>query len=58
MCDLDDGDLQHGGAVDTHLRSRYFYWLEALSLLGSMSEGVLPILKLDGLLLASIISSL
>ena len=49
--DLDRGDdPQHGDKIDRFLRRKYLYWLEALSLLGNMSEGVLSILKLDGLL--------
>ena len=55
LCDSDHGgDLQQGGIVDKFLRSKYLYWLEALSLLGSMSEGVHSILNLDSLLLVSI----
>ena len=55
LYDSDRGDdLQHGGIVDMFLRRKYLYWLEALSLLGNMSEGALSILKLDGLLLVSI----
>ena len=48
------GGLQQGGKVDKFLRLKYLYWLEALSLLGNMSEGVLSILKLERLLLVSI----
>ncbi|KAH0536101.1 hypothetical protein FGG08_006987, partial [Glutinoglossum americanum] len=44
------GDLQDGSTVDEFLRKKYLYWLEALSLLGSMSEGVLSMIKLEGLL--------
>ncbi|KAL1889912.1 hypothetical protein Sste5346_008639 [Sporothrix stenoceras] len=43
-------DLQEGGTVDSFLRKKYIYWLEALSLLRSMSEGVLAIEKLKNLL--------
>jgi hypothetical protein len=46
-------DLQDGGSVDKFLRRSYLYWLEALSLLKSMSEGVLSIVKLSGLLTVS-----
>ena len=46
-------DLQDGGAVDKFLRQKYIYWLEALSLLRSMSEGVLLMAKLEGLLQVS-----
>ena len=55
LYDSDHGDdLQHGGKVDRFLRRKFLYWLEALSLLGNMSEGVFAILKLDGLLLVGI----
>jgi hypothetical protein len=47
-------DLQDGGAVDTFLRKKYLYWLEALSLLKSMSQGVLSMAKLEGLLQVSL----
>jgi hypothetical protein len=44
------GDLQDGGPVDRFLRQSYLHWVEALSLLKSMSEGTLSMAKLDGLL--------
>ena len=47
-------DLQDGGVVDEFLRQKYIYWLEALSLLRSMSEGVLSIAKLEALLQVSL----
>ena len=43
-------DLQDGGAVDSFLRKKYLYWLEALSLCKSMSEGVLSMAKLEALI--------
>jgi hypothetical protein len=43
-------DLQNGGAVDVFVRKKYLYWLEALSLYRSMSEGVLSIAKLEALI--------
>jgi hypothetical protein len=43
-------DLQGGGAVDVFVRKKYLYWLEALSLCRSMSEGVLLIAKLEALI--------
>jgi len=43
-------DLQDGGAVDKFLRLNYLYWLEALSLLRSVPEGVLSMIKLQDLL--------
>ena len=42
-------DLQDGGAVDEFLRKKYLYWLEALSLCGSMSDGVVSMVKLEAL---------
>jgi hypothetical protein len=47
-------DLEDGGALDEFLRKKYLYWLEALSLLRGMSEGVLSMIKLEDLLLVSI----
>ena len=43
-------DLQDGGMVDVFIRQKYLYWLEALSLCRSMSEGVLSIAKLEALI--------
>ena len=43
-------DLQDDGPVDKFLRQRYLYWLEALSLCRSMSEGVVSIAKLEAFL--------
>ncbi|KAK5661879.1 hypothetical protein OQA88_9987 [Cercophora sp. LCS_1] len=37
-------------AIQTFLEQKYLYWLEALSLLRAMSEGVIAIRQLDGLL--------
>lgn len=45
--------LEKGGDVDTFLQHKYLNWLEALSILGSVSEGVAAILKLDDLLQVS-----
>ena len=42
-------DLQSGGSVDKFLRRSYLYWLEALSLCKSMSEGVVSMAKLEAL---------
>jgi len=36
--------------IDTFLREKYLYWLEALSLLKNVSEGVTSMLGLDRLL--------
>jgi hypothetical protein len=42
-------DLQDGGIVDVFIRKKYLYWLEALSLCRSMSEGVLSMAKLEAI---------
>ena len=43
-------DIQDGGLVDVFMREKYLYWLEALSLCGSMPAGVVSMMKLDALL--------
>ncbi|KIM99418.1 hypothetical protein OIDMADRAFT_56552 [Oidiodendron maius Zn] len=43
-------DLRDGGAVDYFIRRKYLYWLEALSLCRSMSEGVISMAKLEALI--------
>jgi hypothetical protein len=43
------GDLEVAGAVDEFLRKKYLYWLEALSLCRSMSEGVISMARLSSL---------
>ncbi len=40
-------ELQDGTALDGFLRKKYLYWLEALSLLRSMSNGMLSLAKLE-----------
>ena len=55
LCDRDpskraNNDLQDGGLVDNFLRRNYLHWLEALSLLSGISEGVLSMVTLDHLL--------
>lgn len=42
--------LQGGRAVDTFIRKKYLYWLEALSLCKSMSDGVFSMAKLEVLI--------
>ena len=46
-------DLQDSGSIHTFLREKYLHWLEALSLLNSLSEGVTSMLGLEGLLKVS-----
>ncbi|KAJ5100119.1 Vegetative incompatibility protein HET-E-1 [Penicillium argentinense] len=43
-------ELQDAGTVDSFLRSRGIYWLEALSLLRSITDGIMSIQKLGILL--------
>jgi hypothetical protein len=43
-------DLKDEGSVDGFLRRNYLYWLEALSLCRSMSEGVLSMARLEALI--------
>ena len=42
-------DLQDGGVVDVFIRKKYLYWLEALSLCRSMSDGLISLAKLEAL---------
>ncbi|RYP82099.1 hypothetical protein DL770_005663 [Monosporascus sp. CRB-9-2] len=42
-------DLRNSGIIDRFLRRHYLHWLEALSILGGMSEGILAMSKLDGI---------
>jgi hypothetical protein len=46
-------DVQNTGLIEKFLQNDYLHWLEALSLLRSMSSGVASILKLKGLSQAS-----
>ncbi len=51
-CDLNEkakDDFQDYGSIDVFLRQTYLHWLEALSLLKGMSEGVASMLSLAGL---------
>jgi len=43
-------DLWDGGAIENFLRKKYLYWLEALSLCRSMSDGVVSMARLKALL--------
>ncbi|KAI9783687.1 MAG: hypothetical protein M1839_003535 [Geoglossum umbratile] len=58
LCDSDSSerpnrwnDLQDDGLVHKFLREKYLYWLEALSLLRNMPEGVLSVTKLKDFVL-------
>jgi hypothetical protein len=46
----DEVDLKDGGTVNSFLRQRYLYWLEALSLCKSISRGVVLMAKLEALI--------
>src|SRR5205807_94388 len=43
---MSDNNLQDCGLIHDFLKKKYLYWLESLSLLRSMSEGVLAVQKL------------
>lgn len=48
---IDHGaDLSDGGAVETFVRKKYLYWLEALSLCKGISDNVVSMAKLEALL--------
>ena len=55
LCDWNSKSANHWinsrdeGAIENFIRRKYLYWLEALSLCRSMSEGVLAIAKLNAL---------
>src|SRR5580700_4673619 len=42
--------LHDDGQVHRFLKEHFLHWLEALSLMGKMSEGVLTIIKLESIL--------
>ncbi|KAH7187792.1 NACHT domain-containing protein [Fusarium oxysporum] len=46
---MGDKSLQDVGIVHDFLRNKYLYWLESLSLLRSMSKGVMAVQKLEAL---------
>ncbi|KAL6904131.1 hypothetical protein GGI43DRAFT_311637 [Trichoderma evansii] len=46
---ISDKDLEDAGIVHDFLQKKYLYWLESLSLLHSMSEGVREVQKLQAL---------
>ena len=54
LCEIENGHdrvgLCENGTIDVFLKKHFLHWLEALSLLKSMSEGVLSMAKLTGLL--------
>jgi hypothetical protein len=60
LCEVDSSssqyqsDLHNGGTVYLFLQEKFLYWLEALSLMKSMSDGVLAIAKLETLLRVSL----
>jgi hypothetical protein len=45
--------FHEGGCIDTFLQQKYLHWLEALSILGSLSYGIAAMLKLDCLVQVS-----
>jgi hypothetical protein len=49
-CAYHESDLHGGGIVEVFIKEKYLYWLEALSLCRSLSEGVIAMGKLEALL--------
>jgi hypothetical protein len=47
---LTTSNLQDGERIEKFLQNAYLYWLEALSLSGSITEGIISIIKLKTLL--------
>ena len=54
-CDREDtiNDVKDGGSVHQFLRTSYIYWLEALSLMKSLPDGIVMIIKLENWLQVS-----
>ncbi|CVL11245.1 related to vegetatible incompatibility protein HET-E-1 [Fusarium proliferatum] len=48
-----DNNLRNGGDIHVFIQKKYPYWLEALSLLSSIVEGVKAMYKLEGLATSS-----
>jgi hypothetical protein len=61
LCEIksshDEVGLYDNGTIDAFLRKHFLHWLEALSLIKGISDGVLAIAKLIGLLTVSYHSS-
>jgi hypothetical protein len=57
LCEIqsshDEVGLYDNGTIDAFLRKHFLYWLEALSLIKGISDGILAIAKLIGLLTVS-----
>jgi hypothetical protein len=57
LCEIksshDEVGLYDNGTIDVFLRKHFLHWLEALSLIKGISDGVLAIAKLIGLLTVS-----
>lgn len=59
LCEIHDNlqsrvDLCDNGMIDVFLKKHFLHWLEALSLMKSMSSGVVMIRKLESMLAVSI----
>ncbi|KAJ5554676.1 hypothetical protein N7513_004635 [Penicillium frequentans] len=50
FCASMSDDYAEGGAIDAFFSNNYLHWLEAISLMKSMSEGTTSILKLEKLI--------
>ena len=57
LCEIkssyDEVGLYDNGTIDVFLRKHFLHWLEALSLIKGISDGILAIAKLIGLLTVS-----
>ena len=57
LCEIksshDEVGLYDNGTIDVFLRKHFLHWLEALSLIKDISDGILAIVKLIGLLTVS-----
>lgn len=49
-----NGNVQDGGAINKFLQSKCLYWIESLSLLRSVSEGMLAVERLNRYLQVSV----
>jgi hypothetical protein len=47
-----NSDLQDGSSVHKFNQKKYLYWLESLSLLHCMSEGVIAVQKLEAIVVS------
>jgi len=56
-CEQEDSSLSDNGTVHIFFQRHFLHWLEALGLMGRMSEGILMLTELQSMLLVSYIFS-